>query len=133
MILKIYGKDQNEHDGNLEALFQRCREVGIRLNQKKLQLNSESLSFLGHVISKDGLKIDPAKVKAITEMAPPTSVPELRRFLGMVNYVSKFIPNLSEILAPLNNLTKLDLPWNWSTSEQDAFDKVLKCLSSAPY
>ena len=65
-------------------------------------------------------------------MATPTNLGELRTFIGMVNYMSKFLPDLAAMMKPLTNLTKHNMPWNWSTAEQEAFDVIKSKLTSAP-
>ena len=125
----IHGKDNTEHDSNLHAFLTRCRNVGIKLNKEKLELRQDSVTFLGHLITAQGLHPDPSKIKAITDMKPPTNLKELRSFIGMVNYLAKFIPHLN--LKPLTNLTHKDTPWNWSTAENDAFEKI-KQLTTTP-
>lgn len=130
--ITIFGTDEADHDRKLEALFRRCREVGIKLNREKMELKRDSVSFLGHIISKDGLRADPEKVKEIVEMPPPENVADLRHFLGCTAYVAKFIPNASALTAPLNNLLKIDVPWNWSESQDVSFRKIKTLLTSAP-
>lgn len=71
------------------------------------------MSYVGHVFSSDGLHADPLKIKAICEMPEPTNTAALQRFLGMVNYMGKFIPNLSDIAASLHQLTHKDTVWCW--------------------
>ena len=78
--------DTEEHDRHLNLL--RCREKGIKLNRAKLETRVESLTFMGHRVSKDGLSIDPSKVSSMREMGEPCSLDALRRFLGMVNYLA---------------------------------------------
>ena len=126
----IHGKDMAQHDENLQAFLLRCKEIGIRLNRAKFDLRTNEITFLGHRISSRGLEADPEKVKAISQMVPPTNVKELRRFIGMVNYMAKFLPNL--YLKPLTNLTKSDVPWNWSSAENDAFEKIKVQITTAP-
>ena len=126
----IHGKDLKEHDDNLEAFLRRCKEVGIQLNKEKLDLRTNAITFLGHRISSKGLEPDPTKVQAITQMDPPTNVRQLRTFIGMVNYMAKFLPKL--YLKPLTNLTKKEVPWNWSTAENDAFENIKSQLTTAP-
>ena len=126
----IHGKDLKEHDDNLEAFLRRCKEVGIRLNKEKLDLRTNALTYLGHRISSKGLEPDPAKVKAITQIDPPINVRQLRTFIGMVNYMANFLPKL--YLKPLTNLTKKEVPWNWSTAENDAFENIKSQLTTAP-
>ncbi len=126
----VHGKDLKSHDDNLEAFLLRCKDVGIRLNQEKLELRKDTITFLGHRISASGLEPDPEKVRAINEMNPPTSVRELRTFIGMVNYMAKFIPNLT--LQPLTNLMKKDVAWNWSSTQQKTFEDIKRQLTSSP-
>lgn len=78
--------------------------------------------------SSDGLHADPSKTKAISEMPEPTNATALQRFLGMVNYMGKFIPNLSDISASLCQLTHKDMAWGWLQQHQDAFNALKKCL-----
>jgi len=102
----VHGRDEREHDARLAAFLQRCRERGIQLNRDKFVLMNTEITFMGHRITSAGLQADPEKVKAITEMKSPTNVEELRRFLGLVNYLGKFLPHFSAVAEPLRNLTK---------------------------
>ena len=128
----IHGKDAENHDQNLNAFLQHYLDVGIKLNKEKLELQTHAITFLGHRISGIGLKADPEKVKTIKEMEPPSNVSQLCTYIGMANYMAKFLPNLSETLKPVTNLTKKDVQWNWSENEKLAFDKVKLKLTSAP-
>ena len=128
----IHGRDTEEHDRHLNLFLLRCREKGIKLNRAKLETKVESLTFMGHRISKDGLSIDPSKVSSMRGMEEPCSLETLRRFLGMVNYLAKFLPNITELINPLLNLLKKDVPWNWSSSQQKSFDSVKEAITTAP-
>ena len=128
----IHGQTLDDHNSNLEAFFQRCKEKGVRLNRNKLELRKEAITFRGHRITKNGLEVDPEKIKAVQQMATPTNLSELRIFIGMVNYMAKFLPDLAAMMKPLTNLTKRNMPWNWSTAEQKAFDVIKSKLTSAP-
>ena len=128
----IHGRDTEEHDRHLNLFLLRCREKGIKLNRAKLETKVESLTFMGHRISKDGLSIDPSKVSSMRGMEEPCSLETLRRFLGMVNYLAKFLPNITELMNPLLNLLKKDVPWNWSSSQQKSFDSVKEAITTAP-
>ena len=105
--LMIYGVGRTDdeatrdHDLKLEKLLQRCREVGIRLNASKMSLRQKSVTFLGHVITQDGLQPDPAKIEAIKEMPSPTDVTGVQRLNGFVNYLAKFLPGLSDVMEPI--------------------------------
>ena len=128
----IHGKDVAEHDHNLRQFLQRCRERNIKLNRDKLELRTNSFTFMGHQITKDGVRMDPEKVHAITEMPEPTNVHELRRFLGMVNYVARFLPSLAAMISPLHNLLKKDVPWVWSETQQQAVDDAKRLIAESP-
>ena len=87
----------------------KIRESGLKLNKTKCQIRNQSIVFLGHIISSDGIKTDPSKTEAITKMPSPRSVNDLQKFLGMINYLGKFIPNLAEHATSLCNLLKKDV------------------------
>ena len=128
----IHGKDIVEHDKNLELFLQRCRENNISLNKEKLVLRTDEVTFMGHVITKDGLKSDPVKMQAIRDFPVPRKIDELRRFLGMVNYMSKFLPQATNVLHPLYNLLKKDVPWIWSESQTNAFESIKEMIVDSP-
>ena len=88
--------------------------------------------FMGHLITSEGLKVDPEKVEAIVEMPAPTDVKGLKRFLGMVNYLAKFLPSLSDMTEPLRRLEDRDVKWCWLKQHQQAFNNVKKALTKAP-
>ena len=87
---------------------------------------------MGHIITKDGLQSDPEKMRSISEFPAPQNVDELRRFLGMVNYMSKFLPHATDVIHPLHNLLKKDVPWNWSSSQAEAFQQVKSLIVDSP-
>lgn len=126
----VFGKSQEEHDRNLEAVFARLKEKNLTLNRQKCEFNKDKLVFYGYIFSKNGLSADPEKVKAIKDAPPPTNVTELRSFLGMTNYVSRFIPTYSTITAPLRKLTKAGVAWEWTESQQNAFETLKRDLTS---
>ncbi len=87
---------------------------------------------MGHRIMKNGLQTDPEKVRAILELQPPQNLTELCRFLGMANYLAKFLPNFTDITTPLRNLTPKDVTWTWSEAQQKAFEEVKSLVTKAP-
>ena len=88
----IYGSTQQEHDERLHSALAQIQSADLTLNAKKCEFNKSEIKFLGHIISKDGISPDPDKTSAVLEMAKPTTVTELRRFMGMVNQLGKFSP-----------------------------------------
>ena len=95
-----------DHDRNVRAFLERCREKNLRLKKEKAQLRKTEVAFIGHILTPDGLKPDPKKVEAINDMPHPTDVQSLRRFLGMINYLAKFLPGLSDETEVLRKLTE---------------------------
>ena len=87
------------------------------------------VQFLGHVIDQTGIRADPAKTAAIQNIEPPKTIPELRRFLGMVNQLGKFSPNLANITQPLRELLKKTRMWQWTEVQHKAFNEIKKELS----
>ena len=96
----IWGKTLAEHDNRLQKVLLKVRESGLKLNKNKCQFFKNSIVFLGRIISSEGIRVDPSKPGAITKMSVLQSLTELQRFLGMVNYLGKFIPNLAEVTTP---------------------------------
>lgn len=115
----ILGAGENEseaaadHDRNLLALLQRCRETGIKLNKQKLKLHRKSMIYCGHLLTNNGVKPDPNKVEAITQMPPPTDKKGVMRLLGMATYLSKFCPKFSEATEPLRALLPQENEFVW--------------------
>ena len=128
----IYGKSIEKHDSHLDGVLDTVQRSGLKLNKAKCELRKEELGFFGHRVGKDGIKPDPEKVRAIIELSPPSNVSELRRLLGMVNYLGKFLPDLSSILQPLNDLLKISSAWVWGSPQAEAFEQVKQLISTAP-
>ena len=121
-----------DHDNNFHSLMRRCREQNIKLNQDKVNLRRKEVPFMGHVISEKGLQADPAKVKAVLEMPTPIDVASVRRFIGFTNYLSKFLPRLSDALEPLRKLTSPDVEWFWTDIHDSAFRQHKLLVTKAP-
>ena len=100
----IFGKDRDSHDKNLRNLLHRARSSGLRLNRSKCKFLEPELPYIGHVLTSEGVKADPKKVAAIALMELLTSADGVKRFLGHVTYMTKFIPNLSAEAEPLRRL-----------------------------
>ena len=93
----VYGKSFEEHLQNLERVFDRLQEVNLKVKAKKCSFFRHEVTFLGHVVSKDGIRTDPAKTDIIRCLAKPQNVTELRSFLGLVSYYRKFIKDFAHI------------------------------------
>ena len=123
---------EKSHDNALIALFERCRERRIKINQKKLRFNLDSVTYMGHVFSKKGVSPDPEKILAITQMNRPEDVKAVQRLLGVATYLAKFVPKLSTVSEPLRRLTDQDSVFEWMPQHEDAFNEMKKLLSQAP-
>ena len=125
----VHGSTLKEHNERLERVLQRCKEIDLRLNKEKCQIGLHEVNYVGHKLTGDGLKPTVERVKAMTTMPKPQNIKELEAVLGMIAYVAKFVPNLSNLTAPLRELKKNDI-WQWGHDEQKAFDTIKAELSS---
>lgn len=128
----VWGTTKEEHDSRLRNVLTRIRTSGLKLNRRKCVIASTSLTFLCHTMSPDGVKPDPTKVESITQMPLPKSKADLQRFMGMVNYVGKFIPNLLQITAPLRQLLKKDVLFDLQHPQLDAINEIKRLITSPP-
>ena len=126
----IIGKDQAEHDKRLKQVLDRLVERKLTLNLEKCLFSQSRLQYLGQIIDSDGIRKDPSKIKAITDMAEPQNIADLRRFLGLVNHLMKFCPNLAETTKPLRDLLKKENAWVWGTAQQEAFRQLKVDMAS---
>ena len=128
----IYGRTREEHDRNLQSVLDRAREKGIRFNPEKCTIGVNEVPFFGNIITDKGLKADPSKIEAILKLEVPDSREKLERFLGMVNYLSKLAPNLSEITSPLRSLLKKETEFLWDEPQSRAFERVKQTITQSP-
>ena len=122
---------QTDH-GQTDHGLNHCRERNLKLNKKKARLRQQEVPFICHLLTPEGLKPDPRKVETIVEMPDPTDVQSLRRFLGMVNYLAKFLPRLSEETEVLRKLTEKDAEWCWVPAHTDALNRVKGIIVTTP-
>ena len=120
------------HDQHLVNLLNRCRERNFKLNKAKLRFKQQSVKYNGHILTTEGMLPDQAKVEAITEMPRPRDKAEVRRLLGLITYLGKFVPQLSDVSELLRNLTKEGVKFIWSQVHDDAFDTLKTMISEQP-
>ena len=120
------------HDQNVIRLLERAKQVNLKLNKNKVKLRQAEVNFMGHVISKDGLKPDPEKVSAIKNMPKPTSKAEEQTLLGFINYLSKFLPKLSDVSAPLRKLTVSQTKFTYAKQHDEAFATIQQLVIQHP-
>ena len=129
---ETYEEAHRDHDEKLEKLMKRCQERNVKLNKEKLKLRLSEVPYIGHVLTDKGLKPDPNKIKAMLEMPKPTDVPGIQRLIGFVNYLSKFLPRLSEVCEPLRKLMAKEVEWHWTEHQEQAFEKIRQLVTEAP-
>ena len=128
----VHRRTQEEHDERLTLVLSRLQVAGITLNQEKCKFSQTSVGFLGHVVDHTGIQPDPEKIAAITHVHTPKNVGDVRRFLGMINQLSKFSPNLAEETQPLRELLSKERAWVWGEPQELAFCRLKKILTNAP-
>ena len=128
----VHGKTPKEHDNRLYRVLCRLQQEGLTLNKEKCKFSQNTVSFLGQVIDESGVRPDPEKVNAIRNMPIPSNVGEVRRFLGTVNQMSKFAPNLADVTKPIRDLLVKGNQWVWAEPQQRAFNQVKQMLSTSP-
>ena len=112
--------------------MRRCQQKGIKLNSQKLKFKCKEVPFHGHLLTTEGLKPDPEKVRAISEIPRPEKQDDILRLNVMVNYLSRFLPHLSDVMKPLRDLTHKDVEWCWGDAQEKAWSDVKNLISSAP-
>ncbi|XP_065881830.1 uncharacterized protein [Euphorbia lathyris] len=128
----VYSKTKEEHELHLGIVLQILKENELYAKLSKCEFWMEHVVFLGHVVSKDGVMLDPTKVKAIMEWNPPKSVTEVRSFLGLAGYYRRFVKGFSIIAGPLTKLLRKGVVYQWNEQCQKSFDELKKRLTSSP-
>ena len=117
---------------NLEIIFERLRSANLKLKPKKCVLFQNEVSFLGHIVSADGVRGNPEKIPAIESWPTPTSVSDVRSFLGISSYYRRFIPDFSSVAYPLTRLTQKNRQFEWTDECETAFLTLKRLLTTAP-
>ncbi len=128
----IIGRTFEEHLENFEIVFQHLHEANLNSKLKKCNFLCKSVLFLGHVVSGDGISIDPAKVEKVQNFPPPTNISALKRFLGLASYCRRFCKDFSKVAAPLNSLLQKTMNFHWSPECSVAFEKLKFALITPP-
>ena len=128
----IYSKNEAEHEEHLRITFQTLKEHQLYAKLSKCEFWLEEVNFLGHMVCKKGIRMDPKKVEAVVHWPKPTSMTKIRSFLGLAGYYRKFIKDFFRIVAPLTKLTKKYQKYEWEEACEQSFQKLKDCLTSAP-
>lgn len=126
----IHGRDKAEHDKRLRKALQRIKEKGLTLNQAKCEFSMNKITFMGHVMSKNGIGPTSDRIKSLLDAKEPISGSEVKSFLGLVNFSARYIPNLATVSEPLRRLTKKNVNFVWGREQKKSFDTLKRCLSN---
>jgi len=128
----IYSDDITQHRKHVKEVLKRLRKVGLYTKVEKCEFHSDSVEYLGYVLSPSGLTMSDAKVKTIQEWPELKKVKDIQSFLGFANFYRRFIFNYSDIVIPLTRLTRKDTPWNFDKNCKKAFNTLKQAFTSAP-
>ena len=126
------GDDDTIHEIAVKQVLQTFRENNLYLKPEKCVFSSLAVEYLGFVVSKDHVLMDPSKVKAILDWPTPKNLHDTRSFVGFLNYYRRFINEFSRLARPLHDLTKKGFQFVWGEKQQEAFDKLKEAVTSAP-
>ena len=113
-------------------VFQRLADANLKLNTEKCIFFQVQVSFLGHLVSENGIAVDPEKTKAVQNWPVPKNVKEVRSFIGLCSYMRRFIAGFSSVCKPLHLLTQKDHRFEWNEECQVAFETLKTALTTAP-
>lgn len=126
----IKSKNTKEHLEHIRAVFKKIEEYGFKVSSEKCDFFMSEIKYLGQIINAKGRRPDPKRAEAIKNMPIPKNITTLQAFLGLANYYGIYIKNMHDLRAPLNNLLKKDVKWNWTDKCQQAFEKIKSALTS---
>ena len=128
----VFSKTEEEHENHLRLVLQKLRENKLYAKLSKCAFWIYEVPFLGHIISKGGIAVDPSKVKDVSDWPIPQNVREVRGFLGLAGYYRRFIENFSKIAKPMPSLLEKGVAFKWTEARQTAFEELKKRLTAAP-
>jgi len=128
----MFSKNRSDHVSHLRQVFEIFRKYGFSLNPDKSVLGADEGKLLGHIISKDGLKIDPERVEAIKRFPLPQTKKSLQYFLGQINFVRRFIPNLTKTIKPILKILKKYVKFEWTDEGRKSFKSINDSIGISP-
>ncbi|GAN11862.1 hypothetical protein MAM1_1148d11480, partial [Mucor ambiguus] len=128
----IFSQSQSQHEEHVRLVLQKLQDANLSLKLEKCEFSVSTVSFLGFIISTDGISMDPTKIQAIQEWKPCRNVHDIQVFLGLTNFYRRFIKDYSKICTPLTSLLKKDTKFEWSTAADQAFNSLKAAILSDP-
>ena len=126
----VYADTKDQHDKIIDKVVQRARKLNIKFNADKLQFCVNQAKYLGLLFDKDGVRIDEDRIRSIKELKQPNNIKELQSFLGMLNYLRSFIPNLAELTTSMRLLLRKNVIFEWNATCQNSVSKIKKYINS---
>ena len=127
----VYGENSEDHDRNLTKLIETAQDEGLVFNYAKCLIKQRSISFFGNTYTESGITPDDDKVRDIQNMPTPEHREDQHRFIGMMSYLSQFIPHVAEKAYTQLGLLKKDVPWMWNVDHQKSFDELKHAVSTS--
>ena len=128
----VYSKSEEDYARHLRLMLQTLRDQKLYTKFSKCKFWLDRVTYLGHIISEEGVRVDPAKVADIVNWKRPTNVTEIRSFLGLAGYYRRFVKDFSRIAGPLSTLTQKKVKFEWTDKVESSFQELKKRLSEAP-
>ena len=128
----VYSKDRESHETHLRVVLETLRKEQLYAKLSKCEFWKNEVSFLGHIVSKEGIRVDRKKIEVVVEWKPPRNVTEVRSFLGLAGYYKRFVKGFSMTAAPMTRLLQRNVKYEWSEKCQRSFDKLKAFLTEAP-
>ena len=128
----VWGSTKEEHDQRLKLALKRCEDIGLTLNKDKCVISASCVTYIFHILTSQGVRPDETKIKCILEMPASTDKKGVMRLLGTVNYLAKFLPDMSQITEPIRKLLRQDVEFELTSHQETAFTKIKEILTRDP-
>jgi hypothetical protein len=130
--ITVFSRSDQEHCCHLRRVFLKCRSFGLSLNPKKSLFAMKEGKLLGHIVSTEGVRIDPSRVEAIQTLSLPQSRKEVQAFLGKINFLRRFISNFAELVKHITTMLKKGNEVKWTAKPRESFIQIKRALTEAP-
>jgi ribonuclease HI len=130
--ITVFSRSDKEHRCHLRKVFSKCRRFGLSLNPKKSLFAMMEGKLLGHIVSAEGVRIDPSRVEAIQTLSLPRSKKEVQAFLGKINFLRRFVSNFAELVKHITTMLRKGNEVRWTAEPRASFDRIKKALTEAP-
>ncbi|KAL9308464.1 putative nucleotidyltransferase, Ribonuclease H [Arabidopsis thaliana] len=126
----VYSKSPEDHEVHLRRVMEKLREQKLFAKLSKCSFSQREMDFLGHIVSAEGVLVDPEKIEAIRDWPKPTNATEIRSFLGLAGYYRRFVKGFASMAQPMTKLTGKDIPFVWSPECEEGFVSLKEMLTS---